>query len=60
MKPSDSDIQKFNTKLNHLQRNLTDGVPLPLTEKQLIQIIRSAVRKKWMSSVKGIIIFRML
>jgi 5-methylcytosine-specific restriction endonuclease McrA len=47
--PNDSDIEKINKEiLKHSKSLDEDGRPKPLTENQLKQLIRSAVRQKWM------------
>jgi len=47
--PNEDDIKKHEAILEKLGKPLDkDGRPKPLTENQLKQLIRSAVRQKWM------------
>lgn len=47
--PNDADILKINTSIeNHCKSLDENGRPKPLTENHLKNIIRSAVREKWM------------
>lgn len=48
--PDEIDVEiKYQEYLKHSKGLDEDGRPKPLTENQLKQLIRSAVRKKWMS-----------
>ena len=47
--PDEIDLELLQEKVNTLSKNLDEnGRPKPLTEKQFMNIIRSAVREKWM------------
>ncbi len=48
--PDKIDLEILQDKIDTLSKSLDEnGRPKPLTEKQFMQIIRLAVRKKWMS-----------
>lgn len=47
--PDELDLQILQDTITKLSKSLdSEGKPKPLTEKQFIQMIRSAVREKWM------------
>lgn len=46
--PDDIDLDLHQQQYDKFASKLTDGTPKPITETHLKNIIRSAVRKKWM------------